>query len=246
MAFSFGKGKGMTLTVHDVAEILEHWEAGTSIKAIARILRRNRHTIRKYVIAAQAQGYQPSPGNGPAKGWRAWAAETFPELPPYMLTGSKELDWEEYVAVAEGFKYKADPQDWEDLRQDIIVRAAEVARIYEIKNKPFTRGTMVWVARFTVRRYWYDLSRRRRVVSLSTTIAGEDKRRPTELSERLADDRAIDLDAWIDAKARLRECPQRVVEIACKRVNGMPSDRRDSDHLKYYRNKVKQQLVASK
>jgi len=234
----------MALTAHDVAEILEHWEAGTSIKAIARILRRNRHTIRKYVRVAQAQGYRPR-GGGPAQRWETWAAETF-GLAPSMLTGSKELDWGEYVPVAERFKYKAEAQDWEDLRQDIIVRLAEVTRIYERENRPFTRGTMVWVARFTVRRYWYDLSRRRRVLSLSTTIAGEDKRRPTELSERLADDRAIDLDAWIDAKTRLGECPQRVVELAYKRANGFPLDRRDSDHLKYYRNKVKQQLVASK
>jgi len=161
-----------------------------------------------------------------------------------MLTGSKELDWGEYVPVAERFKYKAEAQDWEDLRQDIIVRLAEVTRIYERENRPFTRGTMVRVARITVMRYWQAQKRNKRVVHLSTVIAGGDGRRPIELSEALRDDRAIDLDAWIDAKARLRECPQRVVEIAYKRVNGMPPDRRDSDHLKYYRNKAKQRLAA--
>ena len=232
----------MALTAHDAAEILEHWETGTSIKAIARILRRNRHTIRKYVRVAQAQGYRPR-GSGPAQRWETWAAETF-GLAPSMLTGSKELDWGEYVPVAESFKYKAEAQDWEDLRQDIIVRLAEVTRMYERENRPFTRGTMVRVARITVMRYWHAQKRNRRVVYLSTVIAGGDGRRPIELSEALRDDRAIDLDAWIDAKARLRECPQRVVEIACKRVNGMPLDRRDSDHLKYYRNKAKQRLAA--
>ncbi len=232
----------MALTAHDAAEILEHWEAGTSSKAIARILRRSRHTIRKYVRVAQAQGYRPR-GGGPAQGWETWAAETF-GLAPSMLTGSKELDWGEYVPVAESFKYKAEAQDWEDLRQDIIVSLAKVAIRYEREGRPFTKWTMFRVARITVMRYWRAQKRNRRVVYLSTVIAGGDGRRPIELSETLRDDRAIDLDAWIDAKARLRECPQRVVEIACKRVNGMPLDRRDSDHLKYYRNKAKQRLAA--
>lgn len=66
--------------VRDVAEIMEHWQAGRSIRAIARSLGADRDTIRKYVRAAQAQGYRPGPGGGPAKGWRTWVAETFPGL----------------------------------------------------------------------------------------------------------------------------------------------------------------------
>ncbi len=66
--------------MRDVAEILEHWQAGRSIRAIARSLGADRDTVRKYVRAAQAQGYRPSPDGGPPEGWRAWVAQTFPGL----------------------------------------------------------------------------------------------------------------------------------------------------------------------
>jgi len=47
------------ITVRDVAEIMEHWQAGRSIRAIARSLGADRGTIRKYIAAAKAQGYHP-------------------------------------------------------------------------------------------------------------------------------------------------------------------------------------------
>jgi len=43
----------------------------------------------------------------------------------------------------------------------------------------------------------------------------------TELGELIADDHAIDLDAWLDDKTFLQGCPQRLIEIAHKRVNGI-------------------------
>ena len=65
----------MALTVKDVAEIMEHWQAGSGIKATARTLRRGRDSVRKYVRTAQAQGYRPG-GDGP-ESWETWAAENF-------------------------------------------------------------------------------------------------------------------------------------------------------------------------
>ena len=115
----------MALTVKDVAEIMEHWQQGTGIKPIARILRRNRHTIRRYVNTAKAQGYRP--GGDVPESWETWAAENFGLALASPLPRQKDLSWEEYVAVAEKYKYLAEPQDIEDLRQDIIVRLAEVS-----------------------------------------------------------------------------------------------------------------------
>jgi len=43
--------------VRDIAEILEHWQAGRSICAISRSLGVSRPTIRKYVYAVEARGY---------------------------------------------------------------------------------------------------------------------------------------------------------------------------------------------
>ena len=44
-------------TVRDIAEILEHWQAGRSICAISRSLGVCRATVRKYVYAAESRGY---------------------------------------------------------------------------------------------------------------------------------------------------------------------------------------------
>jgi len=68
------------ILVRDVAEIMEHWQAGRSIRAIARSLGADRDTIRRYVRAAQGQGYYPGPVGGPPQGWKAWVAQTFPGL----------------------------------------------------------------------------------------------------------------------------------------------------------------------
>ena len=43
-------------TVRDITEILEHWQAGRSISAIAKSLGVCRATVRKHVYAAEARG----------------------------------------------------------------------------------------------------------------------------------------------------------------------------------------------
>ncbi len=40
----------------------------------------------------------------------------------------------------------------------------------------------------------------------------------TELGELIADDKAIDLDAWLDARNWLLGCPKRLLDIAHKRL----------------------------
>ncbi len=44
--------------MRDIAEILDHWQAGRSICAISRSLGVCRATVRKYVYAAEARGYR--------------------------------------------------------------------------------------------------------------------------------------------------------------------------------------------
>jgi hypothetical protein len=208
----------MALKAREVAEILEHWQAGDGIKALARILGRRRETIRKYVRPAREQGYGPGVAP-PEQGWRAWVEGAFPELrPPPAGDGGRELEWEEYVKLAERFKWRAEPEDMEDLRQDIIVRLAEVARRYERENRPYTRWAMVWVARFTVRRYWRERSRERRAVPLSTPVRDTDR---LELGDTLAG-KDRDLDAWLEARLRLGEMPPGIVRIAKKLEKGDP------------------------
>jgi hypothetical protein len=67
-------------TVRDIAEILEHWQAGRSIKAISRSLGVCRATVRKYVYAAEARGYHQGDPT-PPQGWRAFLKEVIPQPP---------------------------------------------------------------------------------------------------------------------------------------------------------------------
>jgi len=61
-------------TVRDIAEILEHWQAGRSICAISRSLGVCRATVRKYVYAAEARGYRQCNPTSP-QGWKAFLRE---------------------------------------------------------------------------------------------------------------------------------------------------------------------------
>jgi len=67
-------------TVRDIAEILEHWQAGRSICAISRSLGVCRATIRKYVYAAEARGYRQGDPT-PTQGWKTFLREVIPKPP---------------------------------------------------------------------------------------------------------------------------------------------------------------------
>jgi hypothetical protein len=140
-----------------------------------------------------------------------------------------QLDWEKYTEIADKFQHKARYEDREDLRQDIIVRLAEVAS--NNGHKPLR------VASYTVMAYWRDLIRQPSVTSLNNELADSDGN-TIEFWQTLADDRAIDLDAWLEAKSWLMGCPGRLVVIAHKRANGKPLNHKEQVYLSYQRQKT--------
>ena len=144
------------------------------------------------------------------------------------------LDWEKYMEIAGKFQHKARYEDREDLRQDIIVRLAQVAR--NNGHKPFTEGAMVRVASYVAMEYWHNLKRQSTILSLNDNIAGGDGN-TTELYQAIADDKTMDLEAWVDAKAWLVSCPKRLVSIAYKKVNGKPLSHKEQVYLLYQRQK---------
>lgn len=145
-----------------------------------------------------------------------------------------ELDWQKYIEIADKFQHRAKPADREDLRQDIILRLAEVAS--DNGHKPVTEGAMVRVASYTVMAYWRDLMRKPTILSLNGELSDGDGD-TTELWQTLADDRAIDLEAWLDAKQWLLGCPKRLVQIACKRYIGKPLNNKEDCYLRRFRQK---------
>jgi hypothetical protein len=143
-----------------------------------------------------------------------------------------ELDWQHFTEIADKFQHRAKPADREDLRQDIILRLAEVAS--SNGHKPFTEGAMVRVASYTVMAYWRDLMRKPTILSLNGELSDGDGD-TAELWQTLADDRAINLEAWLDAKRWLLGCPKALVRIAYKGYIGLALNNREHQHLWRYR-----------
>jgi hypothetical protein len=177
-------------------------------------------------------------------------------------------DWLTYYSVASRFSHKAQAQDREDLLHNIIVTLADVAR--NNGHKPLTEASMCRIASVTVVHYWraqYRLtngldcgscSKAQRQKCRSEDLYAECPKaikleylsKPitdgdgnlTELGELIADDKAIDLADWLDAKTFLRGCPQRLIGIALKRLNGIPLDGKDWSYLKRFRQREQKRL----
>lgn len=151
------------------------------------------------------------------------------------------LDWQAYIEVADSFQVKARFEDREDLREDIIVRLAWLA---SNNDKPLTKPSMLRIASYVVMEYWHNLKRQPSLYSLNEEVE-DDEGNKTELYQTLADDKAIDLGAWLDAKTWLKGCPGRLVRIADKKVKRKPLNEKERQYLCRYRQKelAKRQLT---
>ena len=69
-----------SFVVHDVTEILMHWQSGRSIRQIARSLGVDRNTVRKYVHLITSLGYEPQQTHLSASEWAAVLQAHCPEL----------------------------------------------------------------------------------------------------------------------------------------------------------------------
>jgi hypothetical protein len=184
--------------------------------------------------------------------------------------GYDQLDgeWLTYYKVASRLSHKAKPQDREDLLHDIMITLADVAS--HNGHKPLTEPTMYRIASYEVADYWrtqYKLTngldcgscskaQRQKCRSewlytecpkaikldyLSKPIT-DSEGNITELGELIADDHAIDLDAWLDRKTFLLGCPQRLIGIGYKRQEGIPLNNQEWCYLKRFRRREQKKL----
>jgi hypothetical protein len=152
------------------------------------------------------------------------------------------LDWQKYIEIADKFQYKAKAEDREDLRQNIILRLAEVETKYNGSGESLTEGGMIRVASYTVLAYWRHIMRLPAIISLNGIVTdGEGDE--TELYQMLADDKAVDIEGWLDAKLWLYRAPLRLVKIAYKKVSGLPLAARERDYLYQQRKKCQKRLA---
>jgi len=177
--------------------------------------------------------------------------------------GRLEGDWALYYKVTSYFVRHIRFDDREDWLHDTMLEMAKVKAKYELTGKPLTEAGLMRVASYQVTEYWERLRRlttwldcgncskeqRRKcreewlysecpkfhqLVSLSAVVDnGEGE--PSELVEFIADDKTIDLDAWLDAKRILRGLPRRLVQIGYKRYSGILLDGAERRYLERFR-----------
>jgi hypothetical protein len=152
------------------------------------------------------------------------------------------LDWSKYIAVADRFQYKAKAQDAEDLNHTIILSLADAQlRLDNNGGGQLSGVAMLRVASYECQKYWRQQKRLLTILSLNAEIE-DGEGNSTELIDTLASDKAIDLDAWLDARTFLLGCPMRLIVIAGKRLKGIPLDDKDRDYLRRFRQREQKTL----
>jgi hypothetical protein len=139
-------------------------------------------------------------------------------------------------------------------------------------HKPFTEAVMYRIASRTVSDYWFNhysytagldckhCSKAQRqkckqdnlytqcpkaikLENLNKPII-DSEGRTTELGELIADDKALDLDAWADAKTFILRFPNRLLQIALKLNTGDNLTHSDSQYLYKFRQREQKKLFA--
>jgi len=160
-------------------------------------------------------------------------------------------------------------QDRGDIRHSIILELAR-ARARD-GDKPFSEAMMCRVASCVVALYWRkqykvtngldcgscsqkqrqkcrsaDLYRQCpkaiKIEYLSKPITDENGN-VTEFGDTIADDKAIDIGAWIDARTFLLSCPNRLIQVAQKRLGGIPLNNADKLYLSKWRKRERKSLL---
>ncbi len=151
------------------------------------------------------------------------------------------LDWSKYINVADRYQRKAKQEDREDLNHDIVIALAEAQRTKDSNGGgQLSDLAMLRVASYECQKYWRQQKRELSILSLNTDI-DDGNGSSTELIETIADDKAIDLDAWVSASTWLLGCPGRLIALAHKRLNKTPLEPTDQEYLRRFR--LKEQII---
>ena len=186
--------------------------------------------------------------------------------------GYDQLDgeWLTYYKVATKYVHKARYEDRDDLLHTIMLNLAVAGK--SNGHKPDNASWMYRIASFTIAQYWRDYyyrvngidcghcsnpqrkkckrdnlygskcPRAIKVESLQKPIVDGDGQ-ISELGNLIADDKAIDLEDWLDAKTFRLGCPQRLVDIAEKIDNREALNDKDRQYLSRYHRQEQKKLL---
>ena len=153
------------------------------------------------------------------------------------------LDYGKYITVADRYQRKARYQDREDLNHTIILSLAQAQlKLDNNGGGQLSDVAMLRIASYECQKYWRAIKRQLTILSLNTELNNGDGD-GIELMDTVADDRAIDLDAWLDARTWLLGCPRRLVQIASKRLKSIALNNADMIYLCRFRQREQKSFL---
>ena len=182
-----------------------------------------------------------------------------------------EGEWRDWLEVARRYERKVPIEDRQDMRHSIIVELHK-ATLRDDKPLPLLRAYRIaslMVALYWRERLKYQVkvcvfsglasephcqSCKHREASPCPYLAlrppqsldseaMDTEGNTVKLLDTVADDKAIDLDQWLDDKTWLLGCPMRLIELATKRLDGKPLNKTDQKYLERYRKKAQLSLI---
>jgi len=155
------------------------------------------------------------------------------------MTAQLEGRWQFYQRIASVYAKRVPLEDRQDTLHDIMIELDHAERR---DGKPLPELRAYRIASLMVALYWRKRKVPRPTLTLETQI-DDGEGGLTELKELVADDQPIDLDALLDAKTFLAGCPNRLIAIAQKRLDGISLDNADKLYLGRWRKREQKRLL---
>jgi hypothetical protein len=180
-------------------------------------------------------------------------------------------DYAPFYKVANGFTNKVKREDREDFLHDLFLAFATVKASYTAKGKELTIGGLVRIAQYELADHWnkwfyqkngvncHSCSKAQRGKCREKDLYGECPRAvklesldrviedgngdSTPLCELIADDKAIDIVAMLDARFTLKGYPTKAVKLLYKRYAGYPLDAKELNYLSRFRRRTQKSLI---
>ena len=176
-------------------------------------------------------------------------------------------DYAVFYKVAKGFTHRVKREDSEDFLHDLFLAFARVKASYDAKGKELTIGGLVRVAQYRLSDYWHKSFYQKNGIDCKRCSKAQREKckdwflypdcpkavklerleklvedgngDSTPLHELIADDKAVDLVARLDAKLILDSYPRRYVQLKYKQYAGYPLT--DTERAYLYRQDKKAQ-----
>ena len=187
--------------------------------------------------------------------------------------GKRDGDWGLFYTVAKGFTHRVKREDREDFLHDLILAMARVKAKYDQTGKPLTEAGLIRVACYERAQYWRERFKRINGIDCSRCskpqrqkckewflygdndcpkaikterldeLVEDGNGDSTPLHELIADDKAVDLVAMLDARFTLDSYPTKAVKLLYKRYAGYPLEKKEQDYLSRFKRRAQKSLI---